>query len=111
MGHVLVTHPNLADIAIDLALSEQGLARRMVVTVPEPAEVPALVARTDLVATLPEMLLEMGDAPKTLVRHRPPLPLGPVPVYAIHHERNARSPALQWLRDQVRELIAGLDAT
>ena len=109
VGHVAVAHPNLADIAIDLALSEQSLARRVVVTVPEPAEVPALVARTDLVATLPEMLIQIGDAPKALVRHRPPIPLDPVPVYVIHHERNARSPAMSWLREEIGELVGGMD--
>ena len=109
-GHVVVSHPNLADIAIDRALSEQDLARRVVLMVPEPAEVPSLVARTDLVATLPEMLLEIGETPKALVRHRPPIPLDPVPVYSIHHERNARSPALQWIRDQIADLVGGLAA-
>ena len=109
VGHVAVTHPNLADIAIDLALSVESLSRRVIVTVPEPAEVPALVARTDLVATLPERLLEMGDAPTTLVRHRPPIPLDPVPVYAIHHERNARSPALLWLREQIDALVGDIE--
>jgi len=109
-GHIVVSHPNLADIAIDLALSEEDLSRRVVLTVPEPAEVPSLVARTDLVATLPEMLLEIGETPKALVRHRPPIPLDPVPVYSIHHERNARSPALQWIRDQIADLVSGLSA-
>ena len=104
VGHVVVAHPSLADISIDLALSEQGLARRVVVIVPEPAEVPALVAGTHLVAKVPERLLELGGTPKTLVRHRPPIALDPVPVYAIHHERNARSPALQWLREEIRTL-------
>lgn len=105
VGHVVVAHPNLADLGIDLALSEQGLARRTVITVPEPAEVPALVARTDLVATLPEMLLELGDAPRGLVRHAPPVRLDPVPVYLIHHERDAGSPALAWLRARIGDLV------
>ncbi len=108
VGHVVVAHPNLADLAIDQALAERGLSRRAVVTVPEPAELPSLVARTDLVATLPGMLLEIGDAPSNLSRQSPPIPLDPVPVHLIHHERNDRSPSLAWLRGEIEAVVAEL---
>lgn len=108
VGHVVVAHPNLADIVIDQALTKQGLERRHVLRVPEPAAVPALVACTDLVATLPAMLLDLADAPRNLVRHAPPISLDPVPVYLIHHERSARSPSIGWLREQVVAVVEAL---
>ena len=109
VGHVAVAHPNLADIVIDQALATQSLERRRVLTVPEPAAAPALVACTDLVATLPEMLIDLGDTPGNLVRHAPPIELDPVPVYLIQHERSRRSPAIAWLREQIFGVVGALD--
>ena len=108
VGHVSVTHPNLADIAIDAALAELSLKRRVILTVPEPAAMASLVARTDLIATLPKMLIEIGGAPQNLVRHRPPISLEPVPVFLIHHERTAGSAPHQWLREQIAEVFQKL---
>ncbi len=66
LGHVTVTHPNLADIAIDNALAEQSRERRVVLTIREPAAVAAIVSRSDLIATLPRMLIDVGGGPPNL---------------------------------------------
>jgi DNA-binding transcriptional LysR family regulator len=108
LGHVAVTHPSLADISIDGALAEQAMKRRVVLTVPEPAAVAALVARTDLIATLPRMLIDSGGASPEIVLHRPPIALDPVRVFLIYHERTRSSGPHQWLREQIVEVFEEL---
>jgi len=108
LGHVTVTHPNLADIAIDNTLAELSKERRVVLTVREPAAVAAIVSRSDLVATLPRMLIDVGGAPANLTYHRPPIRLEPVPVFMIHHERTQGSAPHQWFRNQIVEVFTEL---
>jgi DNA-binding transcriptional LysR family regulator len=91
LGHVAMALPNLADIAIDNALAELSKERRVVLTVPKPAAVAEIISRSELRATLPRMLIDVGGAPANLADHRPPAALEPVPVFMIHHERTQRS--------------------
>ncbi|MCG8592393.1 MAG: LysR family transcriptional regulator [Proteobacteria bacterium] len=108
LGHIVVVHPNLADRAIEDALARRSRSRRIVLTVPSPATIPFLVSRTDLVATLPSMLLDRGGAPRDLARYRPPIDLEPVAVFLLHHSRTHQSAAHQWLREQIRAVFEGL---
>jgi DNA-binding transcriptional LysR family regulator len=108
LGHISVTHPSLADVAIDSALAERAMKRRVVLTVPEPAAIAALVARTDLAATLPRMLIDIGGAPANIISHRPPIDLDPVRVFIIHHERTRSSQPHRWLREQIAEVFQTL---
>jgi DNA-binding transcriptional LysR family regulator len=108
LDHISVTHPGLANDAIDGALAEQGLRREVVLSVPEPAAVASLVARTDLISTLPRMLIDEGGEPGGIVRHRPPIRLDPVRVFLIHHERTRSSEPHRWLREQIVEVFQTL---
>jgi DNA-binding transcriptional LysR family regulator len=111
LGHVGVVAPNLVDASIDAALAREGRSRRLVVTVPNPATIPALVAQTDLVATLPRGLLRVGGTAAQLGIHRPPIDLDPVPVYLVHHERTDHAVAQRWLREEIRSVLEGLAAS
>ncbi len=109
LPHVTVSHPSLADTPIDQILARSDEARRIVATVPSPVAIPFLVANTDLVATLPEMLLDMaGPWSSALKRYRSPVELEPVAVYLVHHQRSEGSHAQRWLRDQLRAVLADM---
>ncbi|APT34824.1 HTH-type transcriptional regulator YidZ [Methylobacterium phyllosphaerae] len=97
--HVLVSPEGDGFGAVDEALSERGLRRRLGVVLPQMYAAPALVARTDLVATLMEgVVTGSGMAPLLTVRPCP-VELAPVEFHLLWHRRSDRHPAQAWLRD------------
>ncbi|MBE7198881.1 MAG: hypothetical protein INR70_13920 [Parafilimonas terrae] len=97
--HVLVSPEGDGFGAVDEALAEQGLRRRLGVVLPQMYAAPALVARTDLVATLMEgAVTGSGMGPRLVVR---PCPVGlaPVEFHLLWHRRSDGHPAQAWLRD------------
>jgi DNA-binding transcriptional LysR family regulator len=110
MPHVAVERPGVVDLAIDSRLAEQSLARRVVLTVETPVPIPALVARSNLVATVPLMLVARSDfEAMNLVAHEPPLELSVVRVYLTDHEQTRESAAHQWLRGAIVDVFRTLD--
>jgi DNA-binding transcriptional LysR family regulator len=91
---------------IDDALARRGLRREIVVTLPDFASIPAVVAQTDLLAVLPERLARLMAPHFRLHIHRLPLEIQPLSVTLVWHQRNQDHPAHIWLRDQLRE-VAG----
>ncbi|MCR9093576.1 MAG: LysR family transcriptional regulator [bacterium] len=106
--HIRVAHPSMSDEAIDGALAEHGLDRKVVLTVSEPVTIPKVVARSDLVATIPKMLIDLWMPGHRLTWCRPPISVAPVPVYLIHHERIDDSPPHHWLRGRIESAFDGL---
>lgn len=111
LDHVIVEHPNLADQRIDDTLAARGAARRVVVTVPSLATIPQLVRNTDLVATVPGVMLDLSGTGARLIRHTPPIRLDPAPVYLVSHVRTSASAAHRWLREQIREVFTAMPAS
>lgn len=99
LDHVLVS-PDGGGFhgATDQALAEQGLTRRVVLSVPHFLFVRSVLASTDLVAMLPERLargcpeLQVVEAPLTVPGYE---------IAMLWHERQHRDPAHQWLRDHI----------
>jgi DNA-binding transcriptional LysR family regulator len=87
---------------IDEALSALGRTRRARLAVAHFLLVPEIVARSDMISSLPERLAR-GYA-KRLRIFEPPLAIEGFTVGEIWHERNERDPAQQWLRDVLAEL-------
>ena len=87
---------------IDEALAALGRKRRVRLAVPHFLLVPEIVARSDMISTLPERLAR-GYARKLHILE-PPLEIPGFTVGQIWHERNQREPAQQWLRKSLLEL-------
>jgi DNA-binding transcriptional LysR family regulator len=87
---------------IDAALAALGRKRHARLAVPHFLLVPEMVARSDMISTLPERLAR-GYAKKLRI-FEPPLDIEGFTVGEIWHERNQRDPAQQWLRDVLHEL-------
>lgn len=98
-SHVDVAMFGPSDVRVDGALG--GRSRDVRVTVPHFSVVPAVVARTDAIATLPRRLVEVL-APG-LQRAKPPVKLGRVAVKQVWHERSAEDEGTKRLRRWVRE--------
>jgi DNA-binding transcriptional LysR family regulator len=82
----------------DETLSELGLARRVVLSVPHFLFVMSVLASTDLVAMLPSRLVR--DTPALQVVE-PPVDVPGYEMAMLWHERSHRDPAHQWLREYI----------
>nr|WP_318383167.1 LysR family transcriptional regulator [uncultured Enterobacter sp.] len=87
----------------DAALAEQGLSRRVVLSVPHFLFMLETLVSTDLVAVLPERLVKRTSALQVV---EPPLPVRGFDILMLWHERLHRDPAHQWLRQHIVEAAA-----
>lgn len=98
--HLLVTLTGEATGFIDLLLQEQGLKRRVVLTVNQFVVAPRILANSDLIAVLPTRIAEMGDFTNQLCCLSLPMEISPSVLKMMWHERNNLDPAQMWLRTQ-----------
>lgn len=81
---------------VDEELEKLGAARQVTMAVPQFLPALAIVATTDLIATLPSRLVASQSERYKLVAFSPPVDIRPFMVTAMHHERNSNSPMHQW---------------
>lgn len=86
----------------DETLSELGLARRVVLSVPHFLFVRSVLARTDLVAMLPSRLVRDTSALQIV---EPPVEVPGYEMAMFWHERCHRDPAHQWLREHIADSV------
>ena len=89
---------------LDDILLERGFTRRIVMTVNQHAAVPAILRRTDLVATLATRVATYRCSDIQLVQKPLPLDLPSKMGTLIWHGRLATHPAHEWFRNLVREV-------
>jgi DNA-binding transcriptional LysR family regulator len=105
--HVAVTAQTTSEVdATDAALEARGLSRRTTRAVPTFALLPALLAHSDLIATVPESVARAY--PKSLgMTHRTlPITLPAVVTKLAWHVRHAADLRHLWLRQLVRDAAA-----
>ncbi|MCH9683335.1 MAG: LysR family transcriptional regulator [Deltaproteobacteria bacterium] len=103
LGHVVMSSDGRPTM-VDRALAERDLRRKIVLRTPYFTPIPFIVARSDLVATLPRALAEEAATFADLCLVDPPLPLPQFRIMATWHERAHRDPAHRWLRELSRDL-------
>ena len=109
--HVLVSPQGVPGGYVDDALAKLGLARRVAVTVPTFQAALALVAATDLVATLPEDVVRHHGGTRAregLHVQRCPVETPTFPVCLMWSPHRAEDARHRWLRERVREVLRGL---
>ncbi|WP_372057011.1 LysR family transcriptional regulator [Tistrella mobilis] len=104
--HLLVSPEGDGFGVVDQALQARGLRRRIGLMLPQMYAAPAIVAETDLVATVMAGVVAGGRP--DLVTSPPPLPLPPIAFHLLWHRRTDDHPAWRWLRQQVMKVAAGL---
>ena len=82
----------------DEVLSEAGMSRRVVLSVPHFLFMMSVLANTDLVAMLPSRLVRNASALRIV---EPPLDIPGYEMSMLWHERSHRDPAHQWLREHI----------
>ena len=105
LDHVLVSPEGDWFGHVDTALAEQGLRRRLAVTLPQMYAAPRLISQTDMIATLMEGVVEASGYAHLLQVLQPPIEIAPVPFIMCWHRRNDAHPAQQWLRGCIVDLI------
>ncbi len=88
---------------VDETLARMNLTRDVTLRVPRFAALPFLIARSDLLVTIPQ---DLGLAFSRLIDIKlfaPPVPLGDFEIKQYWHERHHAEPAFQWLRSVVRK--------
>ena len=65
-----------------------------------------IIARTDLVLTLPERVASVVAAHFPLRQLAPPLPLASFSIHQVWHERSHHDPGHRWLRALIRDTCA-----
>ncbi len=108
LGHIVIAGPGSVDPEIDRRLAAASRSRRAALAVPSLLPIPWLVARSDMIATVPALLLGLDHERLPLARHTPPIPIDATTGSLIWHERTHHDAAHRWLRDVVREACQGL---
>lgn len=104
-SHAVVSVAGTGHEVVERVLAEKGLARKVALRVTHFLAIPLIVANTDLIVTIPEMLAESYLPAGNIKILQPPIKL---PSYAIKqhwHERYHDDPANQWLRELIRDLF------
>ncbi len=110
LPHVLVTAAGRGASVVDETLASHGLVRRIHVRVPYPLMAPMLAAESDVVVTTVRFLaLQLAQQGDVVIR-RPPIPIPPVRVPMVWHERSHRDPRYRWFREQVVAAAASISS-
>ncbi|WP_372657984.1 LysR family transcriptional regulator [Hydrogenophaga sp.] len=108
-GHVAIEPgegATMYNALVDDALQNIGMQRRSVLSKPTFLGIPFVVAQTDLIATLPERLVQrfIDIAPVRIFE--PPLRLDRLNVVLMWHDRTHNNPLHRWMRDLIAKLFA-----
>lgn len=104
LGHVLVTSGDRPGKIIDSRLSELELGRRVMLRTPHYLMAPLVVARTDLIATIPRGVAQAFAEFLPLTVLAPPLDAPGFPISMVWHSRTHEQPPHRWLRQQIMDL-------
>lgn len=103
----MVGHTGSAvEVAVDAALASTGRRRIIGAWVPSSVSSPAVIAKTDLLATVPERVALFFSEALGLQVLDPPLAMGDAQLSMYWHDRLHRSAAHRWLRDVLAQ-VAG----
>lgn len=105
LGHAVIAAPARSNMLLEQMIEQQHIQRRVVLTTPHHLSLPATVARTDLIASVPlGTAVDFACSGQVAVL---PLPFDPpsFTIYQYWHRRTHREPGHQWLRTQMKTLF------
>lgn len=98
-SHVIVSFEGGGRGFVDDLLSDRGLQRRVAASVTSFPSAARLVAVTDLIATLPEEVVQGADLGLQMMDA--PIPLPELAMLLLWHPRMTTDPRHRWLRERV----------
>ena len=108
LQHILVSPEGQLHGLVDQALAQQGLKRKLALTLPQLFAVPAVVSRTKMAATILKRVALQAQASHGLMLFAPPLALPEIVFHLIWHRRSDSHPAQRWFRAFIAEQAAAL---
>lgn len=106
LGHIALRVESVsAEPDIDEILAKQPAKRSVVLSVPSYLSIPWLVADSDYIATVPRLLVRTFAEHFPIAWYDPPIPVRPLPVALIWHERTQHDRKYEWLRHAVATLF------
>jgi DNA-binding transcriptional LysR family regulator len=111
LSHIIVSQETNARGVVDDALARKGLTRNVALRLSHFLLVPPVVAVTDHVAAISELVARPMARQLPLQLLEMPIEAGGATVHAAWHERTAVSPAHAWLRRTIEEVSRGIAAT
>ncbi len=99
--HAVVTAAGTGHARIDELIEKQGVRRKVRLRVPTYATLERLLQASDLIATVPEALVQPDLHPLALGYARHPVALPRLSINAFWHARAHRDPANRWLRNVI----------
>lgn len=105
-GHVVVSPWMESRGAIDRFLEKQQVRRRIMVELPSLMIAPIIVARTDLIITLPKRGIASIFDMKDLVVFTPPFPTPQYMLRVYYSAVLSAAPSHQWMKEQIIALCA-----
>ena len=109
--HIAVVGRGKMQDPVDAWLLEEGIERRIGLTVPSYLQALHAAAATDLVAFAPRRLADALAAPLSLAIVRPPIDPGTYQEFLFYPRRRERDAASRWLRDIVIDVGRRIDAS
>jgi DNA-binding transcriptional LysR family regulator len=106
--HIQVQLGERAKGSVDSAADEHGLKRTIGARLPSFSQVPALVAQTDLLATMTPLVMAGAMEHFGLRALEPPIPIKPTSFAFVWSFRLASDPGSRWLRSLVIDAFAHL---
>ncbi|VCU68125.1 HTH-type transcriptional regulator LeuO [Pigmentiphaga humi] len=104
-GHIDVSPSTTSQLIVEQAIRRAGLAREVVLRLPSYLGLAAVLAQTDLVATVPGLLGEICARQEGLALYAPPIAIERYAVNQYWHARWHRDPGHAWLRQMLAELF------
>nr|WP_319563703.1 LysR family transcriptional regulator [uncultured Rhodoferax sp.] len=96
--HVVVTAAGSGHAEVDNLIERQGIRRNVKLRIPYYASLEHLLQSTDLIATVPEALIQPNIYQLSLAYSKHPVQLPRLSISQFWHARFHRDPASQWLR-------------
>lgn len=108
MKHILISRTGSRFGVIDEWLEQKGLERRIALIVPHFLSAPFIVAKTDLLLSLPRRIAEqfVGLAPLRILEI--PIELPDYDLVMVWHPLRQEDSAHRWLRDQISAVCRDL---
>jgi len=108
LPHVLVSPEGERHGLVDRALAQRGRRRTLTLTLPQMFAAPAVVARTQTIATVLKRVALNSAASRQLVLFSPPIAVPEVRFDLIWHRRMDSHPAQRWFRELIASVAAQL---
>jgi DNA-binding transcriptional LysR family regulator len=108
LKHVLVSPEGQLHGVVDHALAQQGLQRKLALTLPQVFSVPSVVAGTGMTATILKRVALHAAVRDRLTVFAPPIALPEIVFHLVWHRRSATHPAQQWFRELIEKQAAAV---